>query len=274
MTAVPVTDAATVPGGSTGNSAASDSMFNADGTLFYLHHRDVGTFLYSADRGTGHVTPLGQLPASTPNGDPLTSEEHTSELPSPTEIYTLSLHDALPISVPVTDAATVPGGSTGNSAASDSMFNADGTLFYLHHRDVGTFLYSVDRGTGHVTPLGQLPASTPNGDPLAYDGAPWDPINPDVLYAIVMSTTRRELWQLTLPLPAEMTLLHDFSNEVPTGGYPSSRVQVSADGRDVVIVASTTGGSGTYDHVMVWDRQTGGSQTWQLPSGIGGLLLR
>src|SRR2546428_3757214 len=77
--------------------------------------------------------------------------------------------------VPVTDAATVPGGSTGNSAASDSMFNADGTLFYLHHRDVGTFLYSADRGTGHVTPLGQLPASTPNGDPLAYDGAPWDP---------------------------------------------------------------------------------------------------
>src|SRR2546430_16555145 len=44
-----------------------------------------------------------------------------------------------------------------------------------------------------------------------------------------MSTTRRELWQLTLPLPAVMTLLHDFSNEVPTGGYPSSRVQVSAD---------------------------------------------
>src|SRR3989442_177901 len=176
--------------------------------------------------------------------------------------------------VRVTDSATAPGGSIGNSRASDSMFNADGTLFYLHHRDVGTFLYSVDRRTGQVTRLGQLPANTPNGDPLAYDGAPWDPINPDVLYAIVMSTTRRELWQLTLPLPAEMTLLHDFSNEVPTGGYPSSRVQVSADGRDVVIVASTTGGSGTYDHVMVWDRQTGGSQTWQLPSGIGGLMLR
>src|SRR2546426_11265837 len=153
-------------------------------------------------------------------------------------------------------------------------FNADGTLFYLHHRDVGTFLYSVDRGTGQVTPLGQLPASTPNGDTLAYDGAPWDPTNPNVLYAIVMSTTRRELWQLTLPLPAGMTLLHDFSNEVPTGGSPSSRVQVSPDGRYFVIAASTTGGPGTYDHVMVWDRQTGGSQALQLPSGIGGLTLR
>ena len=95
-----------------------------------------------------------------------------------------------------------------------------------------------------------------------------------MLYAIVMSTTRRELWQLTLPLPAGMTLLHDFSNEVPTGGSPSSRVQVSSDGRYFVIAASTTGGPGTYDHVMVWDRQTGGSQALQLPSGIGGLTLR
>src|SRR3989475_2039650 len=176
--------------------------------------------------------------------------------------------------VRVTDSATAPGGATGNSSASDSMFNADGTLFYLHHQNVGTFLYSADRGAGQVTQLGQLPATTPNGDTLAYDGAPWDPTKPSVLYAIVMSTTRRELWQLMLPLPAGMTLLHDFSNEVPTGGYPSSRVQVSPDGRYFVIAASTTGGAGTYDHVMVWDRQTGGSQALQLPSGIGGLTLR
>ena len=178
------------------------------------------------------------------------------------------------IVVRVTDPATAPGGATGNSSASDSMFNADGTLFYLHHRNVGTFLYSGDRGTGQVTQLGQLPATTPNGDTLAYDGAPWDPTKPSVLYAIVMDTTRRELWQLMLPLPAAMTLLHDFSSAVPTGGYPSSRVQVSSDGRYFVIAASTTGGPGTYDHVMVWDRQTGGSQALQLPSGIGGLTLR
>src|SRR5207245_11033408 len=58
MTVVRVTDPATAPGGATGNSLASDSMFNADGTLLYLHHQNVGTFLYSADRGTGQVTQL------------------------------------------------------------------------------------------------------------------------------------------------------------------------------------------------------------------------
>src|SRR5438876_9139144 len=77
-----------------------------------------------------------------------------------------------------------------------------------------------------------------------------------------------------LPLPAAMTLRHDFSSAVPTGGYPSSRVQVSSDGRYFVIAASTTGGLGTYDHVAVWDRQTGGSQVLQLPSWIRGLMLR
>src|SRR5207249_4315765 len=164
--------------------------------------------------------------------------------------------------------------ATGNSLASDSMFNADGTLLYLHHQNVGTFLYSVDRGTGQVTQLGQLPATTPNGDALAYDGAPWDPTKPNALYAIVMDTSHRELWQLMLPLPAAMTLLHDFSSAVPTGGYPSSRVQVSSDSRYFVIAASATGGPGTYDHVAVWDRQTGGSQVLQLPSWIRGLMLR
>jgi len=41
-----------------------------------------------------------------------------------------------------------------------------------------------------------------------------------------------------------------------------------------VIAASTTVGLGTYDHVAVWDRQTGGSQVLQLPSWIRGLMLR
>src|SRR3989442_15976252 len=71
-----------------------------------------------------------------------------------------------------------------------------------------------------------------------------------------------------------MTLLHDSSTEGPPGGYHSSRVQVSSDGRYFVIAASTTAGPGTYDHITVWDRQTGGSQALQLPSGIGGLMLR
>src|SRR3989442_11782014 len=159
--------------------------------------------------------------------------------------------------VRVTDSATAPGGATGNSSASDSMFNADGTLFYLHHQNVGTFLYSADRGTAQVTQLGQLPATTPNGDTLAYDGAPWDPIKPNVLYAIVMGTTRRELWQLTLPLPAGMTFLPHFSSEGSTGGYPFSRVQGSSDGRDFVIAPRTTGGPGTYHHRAGWGGPTG-----------------
>src|SRR2546428_9427853 len=99
--------------------------------------------------------------------------------------------------VPVTDAATVPGGSTGNSSASDSMFNADGTLFYLHHRNVGTFLYSADRGTRQETQSTHLHSSNHHIANPAYGVAPRDPTQPNVLYAILMSTTRRELWQLT-----------------------------------------------------------------------------
>src|SRR2546428_8114312 len=76
--------------------------------------------------------------------------------------------------VPVTDSATAPGGSTGNSAASDSMFNADGTLFNPHHRTAEPHSYSVVLCTVQVEQLRQLPPSTPNGDTLAYDGAPWD----------------------------------------------------------------------------------------------------
>ncbi len=161
--------------------------------------------------------------------------------------------------VRVTDPSTAPDGATVNSAATDSMFNADGTRFYLHHKKAGTHLYAVDPATARVTRLGELPRKTPKGDKLAYDGAPWAP---RVLYAIVMSPTRRELWQITLPLPGTLTLLHDFSQEVPTGGYPSSRVQVSPDGRYFAITASTTGGQDTYDHVVVWDRQS--ERSWVL----------
>src|SRR3989442_7593335 len=71
-----------------------------------------------------------------------------------------------------------------------------------------------------------------------------------------------------------MTLLHDFSNEVPTGGYPSSRVQVSSDGRYFVILASTTG----VFFLMIRrpPRSTLFPYTtlFRSPSGIGGLMLR
>ncbi len=172
--------------------------------------------------------------------------------------------------VRVTDPSTAPDGASVNSAATDSMFNADGTRFYLHHQKAGTHLYSLDPGTGEVSRLGQLPRS-PSGT-LAYDGAPWDPRDPQVLYAVVPSPTRRELWQITLPLPGTLTLLHDFSQEVPTGGYPSSRVQVSPDGRSFAVLASTTGGQDTYDHVVVWDRQSGQSRVLHTPTRLGKTL--
>ena len=160
----------------------------------------------------------------------------------------------------ITDPSNAPFGASVNSAAQDSMFNSDGSLFYLHQRDADgngtTVLYSVDASTHKAALLGAFP--TAQG--LVYDGARWDPSNPSVLYAVVMSSATRQLWQLTLPLPGTAVLLHDFSREIPTGGYPYSRVQVSPDSRYFAIAASSGAygvGQDAYDYVVVWDRQTG-----------------
>lgn len=167
----------------------------------------------------------------------------------------------------VTDSSNAPRGAGLNSSAQDSMFNADGTMFYLLHREVGWLLYSLDRVAGQVSVLGRLP----DNKGFAYDGAPWDPTDPKVLYAIVMSTTRRELWQITLP-SSRLTLLHNFSAEVPTGGYPYSRVQISPDSRYFAITASTTGGQDTFDYVVVWDRQTEKTKVLNTRSRLGTAL--
>jgi hypothetical protein len=167
----------------------------------------------------------------------------------------------------LTDPLTAPAGASVNSASQDSMFNATGTLFYLHHAQMGTLLYGVDPVSGRVARLGHLPAS----QGLAYDGAAWDPTDPNTLYAIVMSTRRRELWQLTLPLPARMTLLHDFSREIPTGGYPYSRVQVGPEARHFAVTASSVpdGGQDQYDYVVVWERRTGDGKVWNTVARSG-----
>jgi hypothetical protein len=172
--------------------------------------------------------------------------------------------------VRVTDQVTAPGGAHLNSSSSDSMFNSSGTMFYVHYFNAGTVLYSLDRTTARVTLLGSLP-DTPSGN-VGYNGAAWDPANPNVLYAIAGSTTQRQLWQLTLPLPATMVLLHDFSAEIPSGGFPSTRVQVTPDGRYFAILASTYGAEGTYGYVAVWDRQTGTSRVLNALSRTGGPL--
>jgi hypothetical protein len=172
----------------------------------------------------------------------------------------------------ITDPANAPFGAGLNSAAQDSMFNADGSLFYVHlHNAEGnssTVLYSFDPSTRKTRMLGPLPTA----QSLAYDGARWDPSNPSVLYAVVTSSMRRELWQLTLPLPGTAVLLHDFSKEIPTGGYPYPRVQVSPDSRYFAITASsgTFGvGQDAYDWVVVWDRQTGVARTLNTGQRLG-----
>ena len=90
---------------------------------------------------------------------------------------------------------------------------------------------------------------------MSYDGARWDPINARRLYAIVIGTSGRELWQMEFPvptpLPATLTLLHNFDTDVATGGYPYSRVQLSGDGRYFAVVLSTFGGQDEYDRVVV-----------------------
>ena len=155
--------------------------------------------------------------------------------------------------VRVTDASTAPDGAGVNSAAQDTMFNGDSSLFYLMYRsNGGTWIYAMDR-TGAVRRLGQLP-------PWAVaDGAAWDPKNPNRLFVMLMSRQSREVWQLDITRsPWRVTESKCFAfAEVPPGGYPYSRVQVSPDGRYFAVIASSFGVQDEYDHIVVWDRQTG-----------------
>jgi Calx-beta domain/Bacterial Ig domain len=172
----------------------------------------------------------------------------------------------------ITDPSNAPSGASVNSAAQDSMFNSDGSLFYLHLRNAEgnsrTVLYALEPTTQKTGMLGTLP--TAQG--LAYDGARWDPSNPSILYAVVTSSVTRQLWQLTLPLPGTAVLLHDFSKEIPAGGYPYSRVQVSPDSRYFAITASSGAfgvGQDAYDYVVVWDRLTGAAKVLNTAQRLG-----
>ena len=151
--------------------------------------------------------------------------------------------------VRVTSPETARYGAQLNSAASDSMFNADGSMFYVLHTKVAWMLYGVDRARQTLSTPAPLVTS------VGYDGARWDPTDPSVLYGVRIDPTHRILYAITLPA-GTATALHDFSTEIPTGGYPSSRVQVSPDSRYFAVTASTFGAQDQFDHVVVWDRQT------------------
>lgn len=173
----------------------------------------------------------------------------------------------------VTDPQTAPMGAAVNAAPADSMFNADGTRVYLHQGNE-SFLYAVDRSTARITNLGQLTRTVPGVGNLTFDGAAWDPKNPNVLYAIMLSPLYRQLWQFRFPYPGTMTMLHDFSTEVSPGGYPIGRVQVSPDGRYFAIAASSQPDKGQdfLDYVVVWDRQLGVSHVLNTQARLGVLL--
>lgn len=164
--------------------------------------------------------------------------------------------------VRVTDATTAPNGASVNSASTDSMFNADGSMFYLLHNGIEWVLYAVNRTTGSVSRLGMITA------PIGMDGAAWHPTNPSLLYGITMGLSGRKLYEITMPAGTAV-MLHNFDTEIPTGGYPSSRVQISPDARYFAVVASTFAGQDSFDYVVVWDRTTGASKVLNVPAKFG-----
>jgi len=93
--------------------------------------------------------------------------------------------------VRVTDQVTAPEGPHLN-VSSDSGFHSAGTIFYVHSFNAGTVLYSPDRNGVQVTRLSGLP-DAPSGIGPGYGDAVGDPANPDVIYAMSVSTTTREL---------------------------------------------------------------------------------
>jgi hypothetical protein len=162
----------------------------------------------------------------------------------------------------ITDPSNAPKGAELNSAAVDSMFNADGSMFYVRLNGVEWSLYSIDKGAGTVKRLGAMPG------PISMDGAPWHPTNPSIIYGISVDTKNRKLYEITLPRGIS-TVLHNFDAEIPAGGYPSPRVQISPDARYFAVTASSFAGQDNYDYVAVWDRQTDTSRVLNVPARFG-----
>jgi hypothetical protein len=162
----------------------------------------------------------------------------------------------------VTDASNAPNGASVNSAATDSMFNADASMFYLLINGVEWSLYSNNKSAGTATRLGPMPG------PISMDGAPWHPTNPSIIYGIGVTTSNQTLYEVTVPAGTAVPL-HNFGAEIPPGGYPSSRVMVSPDARYFAVVASSFAGQDNYDYVVVWDRQTNTSKVLNIPAKFG-----
>ena len=88
-------------------------------------------------------------------------------------------------------------------------------MFYLLHNGVEWALYAVNRTAGTVSRLGTNVRPHRHGrGGLASD----EP-------SLILDTKNRKLYEVALP-SGTATLLHNFDAEIPTGGYPSSRVQI------------------------------------------------
>lgn len=165
--------------------------------------------------------------------------------------------------VRVTDSSFFPSGAGVNSAAMDSMFNADSTLFYVLPAGGGMpTIYSVNESTHAVTRLGVM---SQDPDAVSWDGAAWDPVATNVLWGVGGGQSDKKLVKATITTsPFSVSYnnsLHDFCNDMPCpGGYAYSRIGVSPTARYFEILASTTGGQGTYNYLIVWD-STGGTST-------------
>jgi hypothetical protein len=135
-------------------------------------------------------------------------------------------------------------------------------MFYLLINGVEWSLYGINKSAGTVARLGAMPGL------ISMDGAPWHPTNPSIIYGIAVDTKNRKLYEITLPRGAS-TLFHNFDTEIPTGGYPSPRVQINPDARYFAVTASSFAGQDNYDYVVVWDRQTNTSRTLNVPAQFG-----
>ena len=149
-----------------------------------------------------------------------------------------------------------------NSASTDSMWNADGSMFYLC-----TIAW---RGcsTRSTAPPARWPARQPlraHRDGRGGHGIPPTPrcSTGSALTPATGNSTRSRCRRVP------RRLLHNFDAEIPTGGYPSSRVQMSPDARYFAVTASTFAGQDSYDYVVVWDRQTNTSKTLNVAAKFG-----
>jgi hypothetical protein len=165
----------------------------------------------------------------------------------------------------VTDAVTKPGADVQMfSDAADSMWNREGTMFIAN---VGgrVKLFGLNRVTRAITDYGN---TWYKGWSIQWDGLQWDATDPGTLYA---TDGIRTIFKIAgLPGSPTRTNIHDFTAQIPLGGFPSSRIGVSPDARYFMLTASTFGGQDQYNYVSIWDKTLSVATTLNVSAHFGG----